>query len=300
MKKAILVSLGMLCLVALSRAQSPTIFDDAVQGTGLNQHNYVGAGWVHGSSTPSFHNSTLSYSHVAGAYVTFTFIGNKVEWATEKKSTHGITAVSIDGGPETTIDLYAPNEVHTIVYSSQNLTQGTHTFKIRATGTKNPASTGYYAIHDFVIISQEVTPAKPDITNTYTGNGAMAYFDNHIRYNSAFGYSALNSVLQAQANTAIGSRALQFVGKAYLNTAVGSDAMSHGVGTLNDGNTAIGSNALNVGQPGALNTAIGSSSGPAQGSPFFVYTTAIGAGATTTADYQVRIGNPAVTSIGGQ
>ena len=59
--------------------------DDAVQGTGSNQHNYVGAGWVHAGGIPGFYLNTLSYSAAAGNYVTLTFFGNKFEWYAERK-----------------------------------------------------------------------------------------------------------------------------------------------------------------------------------------------------------------------
>ena len=166
MKKTILPLMGILCLLNLGNAEP---IDNAVRGTGLNQHNYIGPGWVHGASTPTFYNNTLSYSPVAGAYVTLTFVGNKVEWYTEKKKTHGIVAVSIDGGAETMIDLYSSTEQHILVYTSPTLTQGTHTFKIRATGTKNAASTNYYLIHDYLLVSQQAATPELDITNVFLG-----------------------------------------------------------------------------------------------------------------------------------
>ena len=149
MKKAILLLISTLWVCASATAQVPQLTDDAVKGSGLNQHNYVGSGWVHGSTTTVFYNKTLSFSSVAGAYVTFTFEGSGIEWYTEKKHWHGIVGVSIDGGAEILIDLYSSTEQHVLVYSSPVLEQGTHTIKIRATGTKNSASTGFYIIHDY-------------------------------------------------------------------------------------------------------------------------------------------------------
>ncbi|HEX6225194.1 MAG TPA: LamG-like jellyroll fold domain-containing protein [Chryseolinea sp.] len=155
MKKIFLLFLGTLCLLALASAQN--IVDNTVTGTGLNQHTYVGSGWLHGSTTPGFYQSTFSASAVANAYLTFTFEGNKIEWFTEKKNTHGIAAISIDGGPETLIDLYSSTEQHILVYTSPStLAQGSHTVKIRATGTKNPASSNYWTIHDYFVSYQSV------------------------------------------------------------------------------------------------------------------------------------------------
>ena len=64
MKKTILLLTGILCLVNLGYAQQAFI-DDAIQGTGLGQHNYVGAGWVHAGGIPAFYLNTLSYSAAA-------------------------------------------------------------------------------------------------------------------------------------------------------------------------------------------------------------------------------------------
>jgi hypothetical protein len=139
-------------IVAIQRGTSSTItnIDNAIVGTGTNQHNYVGA-WVNNNTTPTFFNSTMSYSNVTNNTVTLSFVGNKIEWYTEKKNTHGIAAVSIDNGTEVNIDLYAATAgQQLLVYASPALTQGTHTFKIRVTGTKNASSTGLYAIHDFL------------------------------------------------------------------------------------------------------------------------------------------------------
>jgi hypothetical protein len=137
--------------------QSIVGIDNAILGTSTNQHNYSGAGWVHGTSLPTFLNGTLSYSKVANNSVTLSFVGNKIEWYTEKFKHHGIAAVSIDNGPEVNIDLYSAIGVQQLlVYTSPVLVQGTHTFKIRVTGTKNAASTGYYAIHDFVKVYSSV------------------------------------------------------------------------------------------------------------------------------------------------
>src|SRR5688500_5984670 len=102
MKKKVLLSIDMLCLFLSAIAlppRPPATIDDAVQGTGLEQHNYVGAGWIHGTTTSSFYNSTHSATIVNGAYVTFKFAAGRIYWYTEKKKTHGIVAISLDGGP---------------------------------------------------------------------------------------------------------------------------------------------------------------------------------------------------------
>ena len=290
-------------LPLVNAQQNPYTVDDAVQGTGLNQHKYVGSGWIHGTTTSTFYNSTHSASKVSGAYVTITFQGIKFDWYTEKKSTHGIAAISIDGGPETFIDLYSITEQHLVVYSSPPLTASTHTFKIRATGTKNVASSDYYAIHDYISIFGANSTNYQVESNTGTGVGTFASVYSYPPGggNSAFGYNALHDVLLGGGNTAIGAHALQAVGKTNdNNTAIGSHAMGFGVGGLGkSGNTAVGAHAMDEADPGAANTALGTYSGPIP--EIFMYnSTALGYATKITAQDQVRIGNPNVTSIGGQ
>ncbi len=145
---------GSFTAISTITVNTVTTIDNAIVGSGTNQHNYVGAGWVHNNTSPTFFNSTLSYSNVTNNTVTLSFIGNKIEWYTEKKNTHGIAAVSIDNGTEVNIDLYAATAgQQLLVYTSPaELTQGSHTFKITVTGTKNASSTDFYVVHDFVKI----------------------------------------------------------------------------------------------------------------------------------------------------
>ena len=135
--------------------------DNATQGTGVNQFNFAGAGWVHGiSSGDPYLNNTLSYSNVSNNSATVSFVGNKVEVYSAKASHHGTVAVSIDNGPETQVDLYsASRQNFALVYESA-LSQGPHSIKMRVTGSKNPAATGAYVILDYLKI--------------YSGSGTIA------------------------------------------------------------------------------------------------------------------------------
>ncbi len=296
MKKTILLFAFCMFSTYASLSAQSLIIDDAIQGTGLNQHNYVGAGWIHGTTTPTFYNNTLSASKVTGAYILFTFEGRKFEWYTEKKNTHGIAAISIDGGEETLIDLYSSNEQHLVAYSSALLPSSEHTVKIRVTGTKNPSSTNYYTIHDYFAVTPYV-----DETNTIIGVDAFQENVFPGSNNSAFGYRALNLNHIAYGNTAIGALALQYASKTNdQNTAVGARAMTHGtLRSYSSGNTAVGANAMDAVDVGSGNTALGAYSGPIENT-FMWNSTAVGYSAKTTADNQVRIGNPHITSIGGQ
>lgn len=94
-------------------------------------------------------DNTIAYSNVANSSLVTKFTGTKIEWVGERKFTHGIAAVSIDGGPEVTKDLYSPTEMkQQVLFESGILTRGLHTIKIRVTGTKTGASTGAFIVHD--------------------------------------------------------------------------------------------------------------------------------------------------------
>jgi trimeric autotransporter adhesin len=325
MKKSLLL-MGLVLIISCSAFCQRVLteiefFDDTVFGNNTEQNNYVGPGWVHGSH-PIFFDGTLSYSNVGGAYVTFAFEGAQIEWYSEKKNTHGIAAVSIDAGPEQFVDLYSSNQEQTYVYNSGTLTQGAHVLKIRVTGTKNPASTGFYVLHDAFLVSTAIIlpGAESDTTNTFDGVGAMENWgfigspQSGSARNTAFGHYAIHSSFQdglntgvgssvlssfqAGANTAVGTNALPSAFRAGYTTAVGYAALTSGVGMGFYSNTAIGSFALDVTSIGASNTAVGYHAGPVVGQ--IHGTTTIGANTKTSATGEFRFGNTDVTSIGGE
>ncbi len=132
--------------------------DDANKGTAVNQFNYSGAAWTHGTNaSSSYLYETVSYSNASTDYTTLSFVGNKVEFYTSKASHHGIAAVSVDNGPETFVDLYSATRQNFVAAYNSILTQGNHTIKIRVTGSKNAASTGTYVIVDYLKVYSNVT-----------------------------------------------------------------------------------------------------------------------------------------------
>lgn len=132
-----------------------TSVDDSVKGTGTNQFSYSGA-WqtessdVYGSGT---YQGTNSYSNTANTSVTLSFSGTQISYYAVRDSGHGIAAVSIDNGPETSVDLYAASRAgNQLVWTSPTLAQGSHTFKIRVTGARQASSAGLYVTVDRVAI----------------------------------------------------------------------------------------------------------------------------------------------------
>jgi hypothetical protein len=129
----------------ITGTQTVTTVDDLVTGTGMNQFNYVGA-WTHVPNTDivgSF-NGSVSYTDTTNDSATITFTGTQIKFYIARRSNRGIAAVSIDGGPETLIDEYGAQDAgNVLVYTSPVLSAGTHTFKVRNTGTHNASSTGF-------------------------------------------------------------------------------------------------------------------------------------------------------------
>lgn len=129
--------------------------------------------------------------------------------------------------------------------------------------------------------------------------------------NTAVGASALEKSQFGFNNVAVGNLALLFDSAGYINTAIGTQSMylngdgdyNVGVGhqslynTISDKNSAVGVFALYANTTGSFNTSIGYSSSCTL--PNLTNATALGALSSVTASNQVRVGNSAVTSIGG-
>jgi hypothetical protein len=145
-----------------------------------------------------------------------------------------------------------------------------------------------------------------------TAIGGIALSDNISgNDNFALGISALGSNISGSANVAIGVNAAAFNNTGSTNIAIGSTALfinqfgSNNIAigyealfnTDSSYNVAVGLDAGRTNNTGINNTYIGCQANCTGGS--FSNSTAIGNGASVTASNQVRIGNNAVTSIGG-
>jgi hypothetical protein len=132
--------------------------------------------------------------------------------------------------------------------------------------------------------------------NTANGHGAL-YFNTIGVYNTANGVYALYSNTTGYDNTANGLDALYFNTMGNYNTANGEESLLNN--TTGVYNTANGYSALNYNTTGSENTALGAYSGvPSQS--VLSNATVIGYGAEVDASNKVRIGDAAVSSIGGQ
>jgi len=151
------------------------------------------------------------------------------------------------------------------------------------TGGQNTAS-GYNAL----------TTNTTGSLNTANGYRALASATSASN-NTAAGAYSLNSDTSGYSDVAAGIRSLYKNVSGSNNVAAGDSALySNTTGGLN---TAVGSKALYTNTTGTSNTALGAKADVTAGT--LTNGTAIGYQASVTASNQVRVGNSAVTSIGG-
>ena len=115
---------------------------------------YAGT-WSHCSGCGAdLFNGTNSWSNTTGSTASITFTGTRIAFFGVKDPQHGIGAISIDGGPETMVDFFAASRSgNTLMFTSPVLAAGSHTFRIRVTGTKNASSSGTFVVPDRVDIT---------------------------------------------------------------------------------------------------------------------------------------------------
>ncbi len=202
-----------------------------------------------------------------------------------------------------------------------NIADGYATLFSNTTGYSNIAigngalyknTTGYslVAIGDSSLFNQSINPYSY-YSNTAVGSKTL-YSNTTGDNNTATGYKALYSNTIGILNTANGTGALQSNTTGNFNTANGSVALynnalgdnntANGSGALQNNtsgsnNTANGNYALLTNNTGNDNTALGRFANVSAGD--YSNATVIGSLAFGTASNQVRIGNDAITSIGG-
>jgi len=131
--------------------------------------------------------------------------------------------------------------------------------------------------------------------NTATGYRSL-YFNADGNFNTASGTWSLYKNTTGNSNTATGYQALYSNTTGNNNTAAGDSSLY--LTTSGSGNTATGKQALLTNTKGFNNTAIGYLADVNK--PNLQNATAIGYNAIVNGDNKVKIGNTAVTSIGGQ
>lgn len=126
-----------------SYTPSATKVNDTTTGTGLNQFRYHGSWSYYNSQTGAF-DSDNHWSNTTGDYFTFQFSGQQARVYASMAPNGGILAFSVDNGAETYFDSYAAMRVDDVfLFATPTLGHGNHTLKVRVTGLKNAASSGY-------------------------------------------------------------------------------------------------------------------------------------------------------------
>ena len=125
-----------------SYTPSATNVNDNTTGAGNNQFNYQGS-WSYGFQSGAYNNDN-HWSSSTNDYYTFQFSGQQVRVYASMAPNAGIAAFSVDNGAETYLDTYAAIRTDDVfLFATPTLANGTHTLKVRVTGLKNAASTGY-------------------------------------------------------------------------------------------------------------------------------------------------------------
>lgn len=164
--------------------------DNVPEGTSNGQNNYVGASWGKTGSKAGAYDNTFALTNAGtdngntadDPYVQVYFTGHKLEIIAERYPSHGIMAVSIDGGAETMVDQYATNPLESMIagipqvlHTISGLTDAPHVLKVRNTGDANTLATGTYLVWDAVRVTTAgsappPTPSSGDLFVAKTGS----------------------------------------------------------------------------------------------------------------------------------
>ncbi|MEU9064238.1 family 43 glycosylhydrolase [Streptomyces sp. NPDC048430] len=123
--------------------------NDDGRSSGAGGVTYSGA-WNSGTgcATQCFWSDD-HWSGSAGATATFSFTGTRITLLSVKDTGNGYAAISIDGGPEQTVDFHGTIRIgEAVQYRSPRLGNGDHTLRIRVTGQHNAQSQGSFVSVD--------------------------------------------------------------------------------------------------------------------------------------------------------
>ena len=112
--------------------------NDGVTGNAENQFEYVGI-WHHDNyQVEKNYEADEHWTNSEGASVNFRFTGTRIKLFGIKDENEGIAGITIDDGEEVMVDCYSPDrKFQTLLFESDELSPGSHTLKVRFTGTKN-------------------------------------------------------------------------------------------------------------------------------------------------------------------
>ena len=146
--------------------------DMPVSYSGAWNFNDTARNWSHTSLTTG--TGTASFTAAAGARAELTFSGSAVSWVGLRGPILGIADVYLDGIFAQQVDLYSTAEqVQAPLFTATGLAPGTHTLRVEATGTKNPAAATTRVYVDTFDVTLP-SPA-PRIGRVPDSDGAIAY-----------------------------------------------------------------------------------------------------------------------------
>ncbi|MCU4188611.1 tail fiber domain-containing protein [Flavobacterium sp. HXWNR29] len=183
---------------------------------------------------------------------------------------------------------------------NRNTALGQAALRNNATGNDN-TGIGYQALSSNTA-SGNVAVGTNALQNNTVGNfntavGSRALSVNSTgNWNHAFGYEGLEFNTTGVSNISVGGQTMQYNTTGSWGTALGGGALA--LNTTGNDNTALGFQALAGNTTGSANTALGRWA--YQTNLNYSNSTALGANTNITASNQVRLGNNAVSSIGGQ
>lgn len=147
--------------------------NDSRRGMGLYEFAYQGTGWVYAGEKTA-HQGDNHYSNQAGDTVSIRFVGTNLKYYGAKASNHGITAFSIDGGTETSVDCYSQSrDANALLFDTGVLEYGEHVVKARVTGEKNAAASDSYFNADKIEVSAK--GGQNAVNDHTTGNGEFQF-----------------------------------------------------------------------------------------------------------------------------
>lgn len=165
-------------------------------------------------STSSASGGSFRYANSSGASVAIKFTGTYLAWIAKKSPVYGQAKVTLDGGTSKLVNLYSPSLVwQQKVWSTGTLPSGSHTVKIKWTGTKTAAASdtniNLDAVNILGTLVQAPAPVVPAPTLYDQTDPHLAYSGTWYTFSttSAFGGS------YARANTNGASVTIPFTGQ---------------------------------------------------------------------------------------
>jgi hypothetical protein len=163
---------------------TPPLPTDEPSIASMNDSAFTYSGtWQAGSGRAKFLGDD-HYSDIANNFYQVPFTGTQIKLYAATAPWHGQAVVSIDAGPEATVDFYSPSRVdQALVYASPVLAPSPHTLTVRVTGTKNASATGTVVTAD----RADIIPSALTINDDAIGTAL-----NQIEYTGTWSYATGN------------------------------------------------------------------------------------------------------------